>query len=115
MGTAAPSLDTNIHVKRNAFSVGCHRSARSSFASGQDGSAPARPGFFLASQALKDSAHSRCARTWKPCNSSRLMEPKRGWARTQGVGKVGGGGLMSGVVGVLVRVRRGPAGTMGSA
>ena len=33
----------------------------------------------------------------------------------QGVGKVGGGGLMSGVVGVLVRVRRGPAGTMGSA
>ena len=31
----------------------------------------------------------------------------------QGLGKVGGGGLMSGVVGVLARVRRGPAGTMG--
>ena len=35
--------------------------------------------------------------------------------RGQGLGKVGGGGLMSGVVGVLARVRRGPAGTMGSA
>ena len=33
----------------------------------------------------------------------------------QGLGKVGGGGLMSGVVGVLARVRRGPAGTMGGA
>ena len=36
-------------------------------------------------------------------------------APPQGLGKVGGGGLMSGVVGVLARVRRGPAGTMGSA
>ena len=42
-------------------------------------------------------------------------KPESHGARTQGVGKVGGGGLMSGVVGVLVRVRRGPAGTMGSA
>lgn len=52
--------------------------SRSSFASGQDGSAPARPGFFFASQALKDSAHSRCARTWNPYSSSRFMEPSRG-------------------------------------
>ena len=34
---------------------------------------------------------------------------------TRGSAKSVGGGLMSGVVGVLARVRRGPAGTMGSA
>ena len=36
-------------------------------------------------------------------------------ASGRGSAKSVGGGLMSGVVGVLVRVRRGPAGTMGSA
>ena len=49
------------------------------------------------------------------------MYPLRGGALARpggvcrGSAKSVGGGLMSGVVGVLVRVRRGPAGTMGSA
>ena len=47
--------------------------------------------------------------------SDARADPDRPGGVCRGSAKSVGGGLMSGVVGVLARVRRGPAGTMGSA